>query len=263
MVSVLLHYLPKMTVPPKVFVCHASEDAGHAAAIADRLLSDGYSVWIDSACIRPGEEWESAIRAGVDTADAVLVIVSANSVSKTGTVQREVRLAVDRAQLRAPGSVFVVPVLLDGASPPPSMRHLQWVRHGSNDWYGRLDGSLRGTTRKVLPAFKGARPVELREVRVSAAGGEGLTLDYVVDAGPKGTVVTLGASVVLPDGREIYSVGDDREVGLRPGVAVYRRLLAAREAAETLGARLTFAVWAPRVGGDLLDRYERVGGPLP
>jgi hypothetical protein len=75
--------------PITVFLCHASQDKLATRNLCGRLLDSGYDVWFDENRLLPGQDWEHEIRAAVRSSDVVLALLSHNSTTKTGFVQRE------------------------------------------------------------------------------------------------------------------------------------------------------------------------------
>ncbi len=97
----------------KVFLCHASEDKAFVKGLYTRLQSDGLAPWLDSEMLLPGQEWDREVAAAVHSCDVVLVRASRVAVQKSGYVQKEIRYALDVADERPEGEVFIVPVHLD------------------------------------------------------------------------------------------------------------------------------------------------------
>jgi hypothetical protein len=61
-------------------------------------------------------------------ASHIIVLLSVNSVDKTGFVQNETREALDLAESQPPGRIFLVPARLDATTPRYERLHeLQWV----------------------------------------------------------------------------------------------------------------------------------------
>jgi CheY-like chemotaxis protein len=87
--------------PMKVFLCHASEDKSTVETWYDLLEARGYEPWLDVRRLLPGDDWDYEIRMAVEASDVVVVALSANSVTKVGYVQREIRLVLDAADATA------------------------------------------------------------------------------------------------------------------------------------------------------------------
>lgn len=251
----------RQEILPKVFICYASEDASLATRLADALLDYGYPVWLDRLCIQPGQDWQEEIRGGVDSSDAVVVLVSRHSTGKTGFVQQEIRLALDQAERRPVGSIYIVPLLLDKTQPPLQLR--KWHRESveNSDWQANLHmvfGSM-GIARGSGWADRAADGpyVNLRRLHLVRAGTAPVIVDYTIDLRQSGALrVELGASLITADGRELHDTRCDRHVVLRSGVATYRRRLPRFPEMSQTGWKLIGGVWSPNIGDVLAARTE-------
>ncbi len=109
----------------RAFLSHASEDkSGFVEPLARELAEMGVAPWLDIWEIRPGDSLvKKLFEEGLDTVDAVIVVVSASSAAKPW-VREELDAAVVR---RITGSVRLIPVRLDGAPIPSPLEHLVWI----------------------------------------------------------------------------------------------------------------------------------------
>lgn len=241
---------------PKTFICHASEDAGVATDVANALLRRRFPVWLDRLCILPGQDWEQTITEGVDSSHAIVVLISKNSVDKTGFLQNEIRLALAQATRRPEGAVFILPVLVDGTPPPSSFKRWQWVRMEDDGWLEDIESSLLVHTRYGILPPPGASNAHDSVFLSRFKGGNDGTVDFVIDLRKgDGVTVGLGVSVIPEAGGEIFDRSLDRTVVLRSGVAVYRREL---PSPHEVGDRIVGAIWWPHVPRDSADKVERL-----
>jgi hypothetical protein len=121
--------------PAKVFICHDSRDREIARDLSHRILDAGFGVWLDAICLIAGQRFEYEIRDALDTADAVVVLISPGSEGKTGFIQREIRLVLEAADSRPEGAIYLIPVLIDGAAVPSRFSHLHCIRADGDDWF--------------------------------------------------------------------------------------------------------------------------------
>jgi hypothetical protein len=77
--------------------------------------------WLDEEDLIPGEKWQEAIKRALADSRAVIVCLSPASVSKTGFVQKEIAVALDRAEEMPEGRIYVVPVKLVECELPPRL----------------------------------------------------------------------------------------------------------------------------------------------
>lgn len=127
----------------KIFLCHSSNDKPDVRMLRAMLLAEGFDPWLDEEEILPGQDWDLEIRRAIRRSDLILVCLSQDSVTKTGYVQKEIKLALDEADYQPEGAVYVIPVRLENCEVPERLRRWQWVDLFTDDGYGRLNRSLR------------------------------------------------------------------------------------------------------------------------
>ncbi len=128
--------------PLRVFLCHASDDKNAARDLYQRLRSHGFDPWLDEEKILPGQNWQREIRKAVRDADAVIVFLSHNSITKDGYVQKEVRFALDVADEKPEGAIYLIPARLDDCEVPERLSDWQWVDLHREGGFDRLLRSL-------------------------------------------------------------------------------------------------------------------------
>lgn len=126
----------------RVFLAHASEDLGATRALAERLEARGMVAWMDARDLLPGQDWRREVERAMRASDAVVACRSRRALAKEGFVQKEVRLALDIAQEKPAGTLFLVPVLLDDAEPGEDLAHIHHVRLDAPDGFARLCRAL-------------------------------------------------------------------------------------------------------------------------
>jgi hypothetical protein len=110
---------------PSVYLCYASGETELAEAIQNRLSTEGVTVWQPKQ--RPRSESESIgeIATAFDNTLLAVVLVSRQLLQDVWS-RREVDLIVARRMSR-PHSAVVLPVLVDGVSPPSVLRDVKSV----------------------------------------------------------------------------------------------------------------------------------------
>ena len=129
--------------PDRVVVIYARQDLDNAKAVADWLRSEGFSPWLDVEQIEPGSRWPEALRAGIRTSGAALVLVTENLDQHGGWVAREIELARMLLRSRDPELSPIIPLLMDNAELPRSIRDIQGISFLEEDGKMRLLGVLR------------------------------------------------------------------------------------------------------------------------
>ncbi len=155
--------------PLSVFLCHASVNKDRVRALYARLRADGVRPWLDEEDLLPGQEWEDEIPRAVRESDIVLVCLSNQSVTRTGYVQREIRFALDAAEERPPGTIYVIPARLEECEVPDLLRRWQRVDLFAERGYERLMQALRlHAARLVANQASSRSPDVLRDAPVAA-----------------------------------------------------------------------------------------------
>jgi hypothetical protein len=135
--------------PLRVFLCHASNDKLAVQALYKRLSDDGVDAWLDKAKLVPGQDWQLEIQRAVKNSDVVIVCLSAQSITKEGFVQKEIRVALDTADEKPDGTIFIIPARLEACDVPERMSKFQWVDLFSDNGYEQLIKALKLRADKV------------------------------------------------------------------------------------------------------------------
>jgi hypothetical protein len=128
--------------PLKIFLCHSSGDKARVKQLYDFLLKSGSDPWLDSEKLLPGQDWNLEINKALDSADVIMLCLSKKSVDKEGYVQKEIRLALDRALEMPDGRIFLIPACLEECELPYKIRNYQWVDIFTADGMDKLVKSL-------------------------------------------------------------------------------------------------------------------------
>jgi hypothetical protein len=129
--------------PLRVFLCHASGDKPVVRTLYERLVGDGIDAWLDKEKLLPGQNWQMEIPKAVTNSDVVIVCLSSQSVTKEGFVQKEIRFALDVADEKPDGTIFIIPARLENCDVPERINKFQWVDLFSADGYDWLLKALQ------------------------------------------------------------------------------------------------------------------------
>lgn len=127
----------------KVFLCHSSNDKPAIRNLYKRLQADGFDPWLDEEDILPGQEWEHEIRNAVRAAEAIIVCLSRSSISKEGFVQKEMNDALNVAEEKPAGTLFIFPLKLEECEIPRRLSRWQAGRLFTEHGYERLVQALK------------------------------------------------------------------------------------------------------------------------
>ena len=113
--------------PLKIFISYAYGDRAKAQKLHAYLVAQGTDPWLDTENLLPGQDWKMEIAKALDGTDLILLCLSQSSVTREGYVQKEMRLALDRALEIPPGEIFLIPCRFEDVEMPHSLRDYQWV----------------------------------------------------------------------------------------------------------------------------------------
>ena len=124
-----------------VFFSYAHEDKSQIDGVYLAVRAAGVPAWMDEPpgpCrthgIPPGADWELFVRSRLTSAAVIVAFLSRASTTKSGYVQKELRLALEAVSKRPIGSNTLIPVLLEPCDVPRvtvdtvSLHQLQWYR---------------------------------------------------------------------------------------------------------------------------------------
>ena len=129
--------------PLKAFLCHASGDKPPVRDLYKRLTAEGVDAWLDKERLLPGQDWRMEIPRAVREADVVIVCLSKKSITKEGYVQKEIKFALDVAEEKPEGTIFLIPARLEDCVVPDRLNRWQWVDLYEDDGFVRLLRSLK------------------------------------------------------------------------------------------------------------------------
>ena len=113
---------------PTLFISYAREDALPVRRLTWDLRWLGYAPWLDEDEIKAGQRWESVTSTAIENSDFFIAVLSKNSISKRGYVQKELRKGLDLLDRVPELDNYLIPVRLDDSKPShPRLFELQWV----------------------------------------------------------------------------------------------------------------------------------------
>jgi hypothetical protein len=110
-----------------IFLSYAREDGERASKIFSLISRPDRPVFYDKDALIPGMDWRHEIEEKVRQCSLILILCSARSISKEGFVQKEIRLALDRAEEMPDGRIFIIPVRFDGVKIPTKLTKYHWL----------------------------------------------------------------------------------------------------------------------------------------
>lgn len=127
----------------RIFLCHSSADKPAVRGLYRRLCSDDFDPWFDEESLEPGQDWKQEIEKAVRAADIVLVCLSRISVGRDGFANKEIVFALDVADEKPEGVVYIIPVKLEECEVPDRLRRWNWVELFKDQGYEKLFRALK------------------------------------------------------------------------------------------------------------------------
>jgi hypothetical protein len=110
-----------------IFLSYAKEDSERASKIFSLLNRSDRPVFFDKQSLLPGMDWEQEIEEKLGECKLILILCSKYSVVKEGFIQREIKLALKRAEYMPDGRIFIIPVRFDEVSVPRNLSKYHWI----------------------------------------------------------------------------------------------------------------------------------------
>jgi formylglycine-generating enzyme required for sulfatase activity len=185
--------------PLRVFLCHSSNDKPVVRELYQKLCAEDWiKPWLDEEELYPGQDWNLEIEKAVEAADAILVCLSKNSITKEGYVQRELRIVLDYADYKPEGTLYIIPVRLEECDPPRRLRAWQYAD------YFPIEGRERAFQRLLVSLKRRADSLGLKNT-VSPVGRTGSPTSEAPAAG-RITNPTYPNKITLSNGMEFMRV---------------------------------------------------------
>ena len=99
--------------------------------------------WLDAESLVPGQKWQVEIPKAIRESDVVIVCLSERSVNKEGYIQKEIKFALDIADEKPEGTIFIIPARLEECKSSDRLSLYQWVDLFEDNGYQRLMRALR------------------------------------------------------------------------------------------------------------------------
>lgn len=127
----------------KIFLCHSSGDKAAVRKLYKRLNVENFNPWLDEEDLLPGQEWQIEIPKEVKKSDIVIVCLSRSSINKEGYIQKEIKYALDAADEKPEGTIFIIPLKLEECNVPDRLSRWHWVNLYEDNGFEKLMRSLQ------------------------------------------------------------------------------------------------------------------------
>lgn len=122
----------------RVFLCHCKDDKKVVRKLHNRLEEDSIEPWLDEEDLIPGQDWQREIKSAIEKCDLFIVCLSRKAVDKVGFVQKEIKFALDVADLQPEGRLFIIPLKLEECDVPDRLKQWHWINYFEKDGYYNL-----------------------------------------------------------------------------------------------------------------------------
>ncbi|MCP4545318.1 MAG: toll/interleukin-1 receptor domain-containing protein [bacterium] len=139
----------------EVVLCHSSEDRQRARDLYQRLESDGFRAWLESEDLLPGQSRETEIARQIRECDAVVALLGGASHRQAGLEQQIIKWALEVHGKQPPGSIFLIPAIVEECEVPDNFRDLSPVRLFEEGGYEKLKRSLEARGEQLLRSVSG------------------------------------------------------------------------------------------------------------
>ena len=131
----------------RIFVSYARPDVQIIGQVVRFLhVAAGFDIWFDLHDLLPGHDWRLVIEREIARARLLVLCLSSKSVDRTGVFQKELRLALEQAELRPRGEMFILPIRLNPCPTPPDIARWHVLdMYGEKATYKLLDAIHEAT----------------------------------------------------------------------------------------------------------------------
>ncbi|MCP4352711.1 MAG: TIR domain-containing protein [Desulfobacterales bacterium] len=141
------------TSPKTVFLSYARQDRICAKQLYEDITKAGISVWWDEESLLAGQEREFEIRKAIKNCSYFITLLSRHSVSEQGIIQKEQKYAINCADERPHGDIFIIPAKIEPCESSYETHHkLVWVN---------LFPEYKSGIRKILEVLKPEKEIPL------------------------------------------------------------------------------------------------------
>ena len=147
----------------RVFLCHSSNDKTAVEKFYNFLQRDGIQAWFDKKNLVPGQDWRAEIQKAVINSHVVIVFLSSQSITREGFVQKEIKIALDMADEKPDGTIFIIPAKLENCEVPDRLTKFHWVDLFEKDGYKYLIKALQVRAQSLNINIQSNKPKQIQK----------------------------------------------------------------------------------------------------
>lgn len=133
------------------FLCYSKENKIVVRQFFMRLKNEGWiDPWFDEEDILPGEKWQDSVVKAVHGSNAVIILLSKQALKQEGFFHKELNLALDTANEKPEGTIFIIPIRLEECEVPERLLTYQYVDYfGGEEQEQRVYASLLASLKSI------------------------------------------------------------------------------------------------------------------
>jgi TIR domain len=131
----------------QVFLSYPSEHLESAREIRDFIRSVGVDCWFDKDNLVAGDDRNRVRREALRAADLFVLLCSSQTLDRDGVYHREISEALEAAQDKRLGSIYIIPIRLERINLPSEISRYQYIDYPDKEWKTQLAKSLLRTTK--------------------------------------------------------------------------------------------------------------------
>jgi len=141
-----------------IFLSYAHADLSRIKKLYRKLRKAGFEPWLDKEDIVGGENWKLAIQKAIKESSLFIVCLTNNSVNKRGTIQEEIKLALEMWRQKLEYDIYLIPVKLEPCEVPESLAKFQWIPLFQKKGFEKLVSSITKGMRKLGVVLLRSKP---------------------------------------------------------------------------------------------------------
>jgi len=125
------------------FLSYPSEQRNIARAIYDFLRSTNIQPWFDQESLVAGQDWDRERKMAQRAADLTFLVLSPETVSRPGVIQREVKEILDLLESKPLGHTFLVSLRTRDMNVPPELGKYHYIDFFRSGWQAKVARAVR------------------------------------------------------------------------------------------------------------------------
>ena len=136
---------PHDPTSPRFSLPCLTQDKPAVRELYKRLAAEKWiDPWLDEEKLLPGQDFDLEIYKAARDSDSIIICLSKISVAKEGYVNKEIRRALDAADEKPEGAIYIIPLRLDDCNPSfERLKKLHYADYFTPNAHEKLIKSLR------------------------------------------------------------------------------------------------------------------------